>query len=184
MVTVVYIHGANSSHRSFNYLVDRLPDHEKVFLNYTCATPLRDNIARVTNQLADIRPDSIVAHSLGGVISAFAQPAVPDSKIVSLGSPFGGSFIANFLRFQGQLYQDVCSMNPLFAELRNRTFDERFLSVIATGLETMNPKSDGVVSVASQEALRGCRREYVALNHFEVLMCDDVVRIVENHIFN
>lgn len=181
---VAYIHGAKSTRRSFNYLVELLPEHEPVFVEYLSSTPLEQNIKTVTKRLLKEEPDAIIGHSLGGVIGAFAKLKMPHTRMVAIASPFGGVFMANFLRFQGQMYKDVGSWNPLFHQLHVSEFDASMLALVATGSEAETPATDGVVPVASQTALVGCLYEEVALNHFEVLMDEDVAKIIESHIFN
>lgn len=181
---IAYIHGAKSSRRSFNWLKDHLPEHDAVFVEYSDSRPLENNIDEIGHRLSIVLPDVIIGHSLGGVIAAMVKAQLPETKIVTLAAPFGGSFAANLMRFHGQMYSDVASWNPLFSHLKLQAFDHSFLALVATGMESERVPNDGVVTVASQESLTGCLYERVALNHFEILMDDGVAKKIERHIFN
>ena len=91
---------------------------------------------------------------------------------------------ANFLRFHGQLFCDVASMNPFFNRLKKHEFDDTLLAIVATGLEPDAFESDGVVTIRSQTALSGCSYERVALNHFEILLDSSVAEMTRRHVFD
>ena len=99
---IVYIHGANASPASFNFIRQYFGEHQATFITYNTETDLADVVLDVANALPKNEHVSIVGHSLGGVIGVAvsqipAHSGVVD-RIVTAGSPFSGSDVARRLR--------------------------------------------------------------------------------------
>ena len=69
MKTIAYVHGLNSSHRSFAYLMQNLPEHNIIKVEYNSHQSLPESLLQVHKQLPKC-PLTLVGHSLGGLISA------------------------------------------------------------------------------------------------------------------
>jgi len=186
---VVYIHGLNSSDRSFAYILRQLPEHDAVRVNYRSHQPLKDSIAEVTLQLPKRGPFAIVGHSLGGVIGSIIATEHPKvSKLITISSPLGGSKAANILQWlpnHPPLVRDITPRAPYVELLREFEFKIPTLSIISTGgsLPTTNEPNDSVVTVASQKSMFHAKKVEVKANHFEVLVHDDTVDLVKIHLF-
>lgn len=97
---------------------------------------------------------------------------------VTIASPLGGFHLANLLPFN-QLLLDVGSMRPVYKEIREHSFGDTLLSIVASN---DGGKSDGVVSTSSQMAAK-CKTTRVELNHFEVLLDPAVSNLIKGHLF-
>ena len=189
MKTVAYIHGLNSSHHSFSYLIQSLPEHKHVLIDYKSHNSLSDSIEQVRKQL----PTGeliLVGHSLGGVIATLLAAEDPDriKRLVTISSPFNGSRAAWTLRWipwslpvlsdiipRGEYAKKVCSLKLSIPTL----------SIISTGghLPTSPEPNDSVVSVSSQKALKFGRKVEIKANHFEVLMHERTAKLLNDFIF-
>ncbi len=189
MKTVAYIHGLNSSHRSFAYLTQNLPQHNIIKINYKSHQPLADSILEVRKQIPK-GPVTLIGHSLGGVISTLLVSDDPGrfESLVTISSPIGGSRAANYMRWMPGHPAILEHITPTSSYIRQlSTFQTEIptLSIISTGghLPTSNEANDSVVTVMSQKALLFGKKIEVKANHFEVLMHEKTLEAINKHIF-
>lgn len=178
---VCWVHGANSSGQVFNYIIDRMPEHEHVRFEYKVTTPLRENLERLEAFVALHGCEIVVGHSMGGVMAALLMARGKIKKGVAISSPLAGMLIGNFVPFI-QVLIDLRITNPLYGELRRHRFDDRFLSIVATGFEP--GYNDGVVPCASQRALCGGKKLEFVTNHYEVMLNKEVATAISGHVFS
>lgn len=187
MKTIWYIHGAASTPLTFNWLKLQLNPHIIVDIEYENETPLEETINRLRIKASKHdNPPVIIGHSLGGIIAASIAQSVPVEKVISLASPFGGSFAASLMRWftPSQLFRDISQQSIVLSRLRHKKIPVPMLSFVTdSNLTIMGEKTDGVVTVSSQKALDGPTYITVPYNHFEVLMAPDVAKRIDNFIF-
>lgn len=190
-----YIHGAHSTHNSFNFIKTYLTDYDEELIDYETEVPLSTTIKNLATRLEQESDRVlIVAHSLGGIIAVALAQQLPYkvAAVVTLSTPFGGSGSATkalFMKPFDPFLMNASSMNPLLYTIRSTEVDPPIWSFITTkgGNSLINEDSDGVVTVASQMALRQGTTIEVPLNHFEVLISQrtadkikSIARYVEN----
>jgi pimeloyl-ACP methyl ester carboxylesterase len=187
---VCFIHGFNSTHRSFNYLSGRLPPHETVVINYDSHQGIETSIASVKRQLPK-KPFVIVGHSLGGVLGALLADALGEqvSHLVTISSPVGGSKAASALRWlphYPRIMGDITPHSARISQLSEMKLRTPTLSIISTGgsLPTSSEANDSIVTVASQKALCFGRKVEIKANHFEVLQHEKTVQQVRDFLFD
>ena len=116
MTNIVYIHGAFASPMSFQRIREQLPSHVATLPEYDVSSPLTNIISKVEHVIDEMGTDvHLVAHSLGGITVMYLAQNHPRVKSVfTMSSPFGGSKIADSLRwFSGhELYRTLDSNNP------------------------------------------------------------------------
>jgi predicted alpha/beta hydrolase family esterase len=175
---VVFIHGASSTPRSFAYLKHRLEVVGAVDVAYDDAKPAEEVVDELVQALEPSpAPATLIGHSLGGVIAvAAAQRSSKVDRVVTLASPLGGCPEATFLRFVSprRVLEDVHPLAPLMVDVRRAAIAVPVLSIVTT--------EDTVVGVASQRALEGPTYVPFPLNHFEVLLDDQVAECVSGFI--
>lgn len=191
MKTIIYIHGANASPLSFNYLAQRLPSHEIQFVTYATFDRVADTIYKIVKDIESFGIDvCLIGHSLGGVIAtnvSYASPFV--KKIVAISSPHGGSEIAQRLSWFHPRYPMLKEISPngeAIAPVAKRGAIVPTMCVVSCGGSTpvFKQLNDGVVTVESQRALRNATAfEELDLNHFETLLSPRTVEIITDFIF-
>jgi pimeloyl-ACP methyl ester carboxylesterase len=184
---VWFIHGAGSSPLSFNWLKARLHAPEVVDIAYDNQTPLIDTIRAVRTAVKKEEiPPFIIGHSLGGVIAASVAQRAPVAKIVTMATPFGGSFAATIMRWfmPTQLMRDISQQSPVLKSLQDNPPTVPMLSFVTdSNLTIMGERTDGVVTVNSQTALKGPTYVNIPVNHFEVLLAPEVVEQINVFLF-
>jgi pimeloyl-ACP methyl ester carboxylesterase len=189
MKQIVFVHGLNSSHRSFGYIVNKLPQHSPIMVDYLSHQPLSVSIEQVRAQLP-AGELILVGHSLGGVIATLVAADEPEriTKLVTISSPLNGSRAAAALRWiPGSLavLGDIIPRGPHVRRCCDLMLTTPTLSIISTGghLPTSPEPNDSVVAVSSQRALKFGKKVEVKANHFEVLLHEHTVGAIKNFIF-
>ncbi len=175
-----YIHGANSTSKSFNYIRNKLPEHEAAFIEYKHNTSINEVISNMAERalLLAPRPIKIISHSLGGVIAIrIAQLAPNIEKVVTMSSPLGGVVGADMFKWFSKTYlmSDISPQNSNYASLRLTKPNADILSFVSKSGQFMGEETDGVVTVSSQRALAYPTYVNVDINHFEVLLSDEIL---------
>lgn len=186
---IVYIHGLNQSSHSFNYIRDKLPEHDAVALNYSSHQPLRDSMQDVRDKLPKGR-FTLVGHSLGGLLAILMAAEHVDrcDKVVTISSPLAGSKAAAGLRwFPGhpKIIEDITPTSPKIELISQLKLHLPTLSIISTAgaLPVAREPNDGIVTIESQRALTFGKKIEVKANHFEVLMHEKTVKLLLEFLF-
>lgn len=186
---IVFIHGFNSSQRSFNYLVSQLPVESPVLVSYSSHQPLRDSIQEVRQKLPKEVELAFVGHSLGGVLAVLmAAEHIDRTKgLVCISAPLGGSKAANTLRWlpgHPRVVEDITPTSGKIELISQLKLKIPTLSIISTGgsLPISNEPNDSIVTVSSQRALPFGKKVEVKANHFEILLADETVNHVRKHL--
>lgn len=187
--TIVWIHGLNASHHSFGYLIQVLPEHDHVLVDYNSHQSLSKSLDQVRAKLP--KGQLILAgHSLGGVIAVLLAAEDPNrvKRLVTISSPFRGSRAAAALHwFPGSLpiLADITPRGAFSAKITSLQLEVPTLNIISTGghLPTSLEPNDSVVSISSQQALKFGKKVEIKLNHFEVLMSEKTADLISDFIF-
>jgi pimeloyl-ACP methyl ester carboxylesterase len=186
---IVYVHGACASATSFTRIKEKLPDHQAYFIEYTMDTDLSvvvSKIALLVNTIGE--PVSIISHSLGGVLSVAASHVNPlITSVMTMATPFGGCKAADMIRWFNRhiMFEGISTQGKLITKTLRTPISCPVVSVVTSksGNPMFAEPNDGVVSVASQTALKGPNYIHLNYTHNEVLMSDEVVSIAKNLIF-
>lgn len=188
---IVYVHGANASTRSFRYIQKHLPEHNIFNFEYTADTALSTNIGYLTefiniNVVGDF---SLISHSLGGLMTLKILENFDNAKrSVSMSSPYGGSKFIEYLRWicpDYRLFKDLKLSSPTIIEIQDTVYAKPILQIVTSGggNPLFREPNDGTVSVQSQKSIKGIKFKEYNINHFEVLLSDQVVSDIEHFIF-
>jgi len=186
---VCYLHGFNSSHRSFNYIQNKLPAHEIIPINFDSHQPFALSLVDIEKQLPKT-PFSFVTHSLGGLAAVYLAEKLQNrvKAIVSISAPFGGSKAAIALRWvpgYPKVFEDITPGSATISRLTTLKIKAPLLSIISVGgnLPTTSEQNDSVVTIASQKALPYGKKVEVKANHFEVVMHEKTISLIEDFLF-
>lgn len=187
--TIYYIHGFNSSHRSFAYLESLIDSEPVKKIDYDSRKSLEDIVAQVLTQLPKGKPITLVGHSLGGVVSLLlaGRKSVQVERVITISSPLGGSKAAVFAQWVVSgfpLLSDITPSSSAMRELAALKDAPPVLSLISIGgsLPTSNEPNDSVVSVASQKAFAPAKKIEINANHFEILMHEKTISTIQSFI--
>lgn len=187
---IVYIHGANATSVSFNYIRTCI-DQPAVVLDYDSADGFVNNISCMQNRMQNIRgPVFFVAHSLGGIYALHLAQAIANrvAGAVTMSTPYGGSHEADWARLflpASQLLRDIGPASPAVAALATMTVPANWTNIVT--MQGTSPcissANDGVVTVSSMQAL-GEKMQLINLdsNHYEVVQSPAVVKIIQAQI--
>ncbi len=188
--TVWYIHGANSTSRSFAWMKERMPEHEMIDVEYDHTCSLGDTLDHLRTAAQRIgRHFSIISHSIGGVLAIGVANTHPDlvDRVVTMATPFRGCRAATLLRWVAPcpLFDDIHPYSPFIREQRLSSPRIPVLSIVTTagGTTVMSEPNDGVVTLKSQTELVGPIYRSVAVNHFEVLLDEEAAMLTRDFIF-
>lgn len=200
----VWLHGALSSPISFAYLskATKKIGQTDLFLSYDIQANSNEIILaqledQLTRYLRDNEVDRVrfIGHSFGGVyavalVDKLILSLPVDTEIITLSSPFGGSGFASILSWLQGASNFISNVSAMSSLIKNISLKSdiwcKVTSVITTaGVEhPLLIANDLVVSVKSQMALveAGCDVDIVEidLNHFEVLLSEDVAKLVKD----
>lgn len=174
---IMWVHGAFCTPEVFDFMLAQLPPHDHVLHSYSANTPLLDNLANLEDAIISNNITKIVGHSYGGLMAAVMKMRGIVDIGVALAAPLAGFRIGNYFPITQTLI-DTRSRNPIFSELRQHTFDERFLTIVGHQYVW----SDGLVSVASASAIRGSSRADVRSTHWKCLKHPQITQRIADHL--
>lgn len=187
--TVIWIHGANQSPLSFEYLKNRCCFDKEYFISYTSSKGFYENLKNMTEEVKDIESAFFVCHSMGGIYAVHLTEIVPTIGGVSISTPFGGSSIADWARYLVPVY-------PLFKDVGRRSLPiinskKIKLTMPWTQIVTTSgcvpyhgAPNDGVVTIPSMTARDDVEYVSVDHNHYEVVVSKKVASIVNSRYYS
>lgn len=184
---VVFIHGANATNKSFNYIRDYCGITNYTYLNYNSADGFFHNLAAMREDLKDEKDFYIVAHSLGGIYAVYLQKEFDVKGVVSISTPFRGSRTADwakmFVPFY-KLFQDVGLRSTPILDSLKIPITIPWLQIVSTtgDVPWHFTKNDGVVTLRSMTWRNDMEIEYVDYNHYEVLIAQEVGDLIKSRI--
>jgi triacylglycerol esterase/lipase EstA (alpha/beta hydrolase family) len=174
-MTLVYIHGANATSASFNYISSQIG--AGIMLDYDSQTGFETNLQRMSSQLARTKDITFVAHSLGGVYALHLAQQLKDrvARGITLSTPYGGYAMADLAKLMipwHQLFHDIGPDSwPIKTANRFRLLHPWCNLVTTKGhVPWVHGDNDGVVTIDSQRYRSDMELIDVACNHYEILL--------------
>lgn len=188
---IVYLHGLNCTHRTWNFISQNLPEHNAIILDYKSTSRVEDSYASIISKIPKNTDVIIIAHSLGGLLGHLITTRKNDInvvKLITMSTPFGGSMIASFLRWIYPNYHVLKDITPsckITKEVKNGIIPCEFISFITTegGTPYISGHNDGVVTISSQTAIESTSKIFVDVNHFEIIQDPRVVDVIRDLVF-
>jgi pimeloyl-ACP methyl ester carboxylesterase len=185
---LVYIHGANATSESFNYIRNKIngPD---VICNYDSRNGFENNLKDLIKQLEAVDDIFFIAHSLGGIYALHIANAMPNQVIgaVTLSTPYGGAEVADYAKYFlpfSRLMRDIGPSSWVMRQADRIKIQHPWTNVVTvTGQSPfMVERNDGVVTIASQKRHADMELVEVDYNHYEVVLSDTIVDIIQERI--
>jgi pimeloyl-ACP methyl ester carboxylesterase len=186
-MTLVYIHGASATSESFNYIRSKVGNG--IDVNYDSRNGFENNLKDIAGQLAGLQDIVFIAHSLGGIYSLHLANTMPQQVLgaVTLSTPYGGAEVAEFAKFFlpfSRLMRDIGPSSWAMKQASKIKIQHPWTNVVTVKGQSpfIAEPNDGVVTISSQKHLKDMELVEVDYNHYEVVLSDEVVRLVKERI--
>ena len=183
-MTPVYIHGASATSESFNYIRQRIGDG--ISIDYDSRNGFENNLKDMVDQLDGVDDAFFIAHSLGGIYSLHIANTIPKQVFgaVTLSTPYGGAEVADFAQFFlpfSRLMRDIGPSSWAMKQASKIKIQHPWTNVVTVrGQSPFIPvANDGVVSIESQKHHDDMELIEVNYNHYEVVLNDEVINIIQ-----
>ena len=184
---LVYIHGANATSESFNYIKSKLG--EGLDLNYDSRNGFENNLKDMQVALDGHVDLVFVAHSLGGIYSLHLANAMPDAVkgAVTLSTPYGGAEVADYAQYFlpfSRLMRDIGPSSWVMRQANRIQIQHPWTNIVTVKGQSpfMHGPNDGVVTIASQRHHEDMELVEVDYNHYEVVLSDVVVELIKERV--
>lgn len=186
-MTLVYIHGASATSESFNYIRSKLGNG--IDVNYDSRNGFENNLKDIASQLAEVQDIVFIAHSLGGIYSLHLANTMPQQVLgaVTLSTPYGGAEVAEFAKFFlpfSRLMRDIGPSSWAMKQASKIKIQHPWTNVVTVKGQSpfIAEPNDGVVTISSQKHHEDMELVEVDYNHYEVVLSDEVVKLVKERI--
>jgi len=179
-LAVIWIHGANQSGLSFQYLRSLTRFKNELVVEYDTSNKFFDNLEMLSNKINQIRgPYFVIGHSLGGLYALHLTKHVDIAGAVSISTPFAGSWTADWARFfvpTYQLFREVGRRSIPVKESQDINLKVEWTQIVSTkgNVPYHGGPNDGVCTIKSMKSRKDMDLIEVPHTHFEV-MCSDLV---------
>ena len=179
-IAVVWIHGANQSGLSFQYLRSLTRFKNELVVEYDTSDKFFDNLEMLSNKINQVRgPYFVIGHSLGGLYALHLTKHIDIAGAVSISTPFAGSWTADWARFfvpTYQLFREVGRRSIPVKESQDINLKVEWTQIVSTkgNVPYHGGPNDGVCTIKSMKSRKDMELIEVPHTHFEV-MCSDLV---------
>ena len=183
-LAVIWLHGANQSGLSFQYLRSLTCFKNELVIEYDTSHKFKDNLEMLSTDIAKVRgPYFMIGHSLGGLYALHLTKHVDVAGAVSISTPFAGSWTADWARFfvpKYQLFRDVGRRSTPIKEAQDIELRVDWTQIVSTkgNVPYHGGKNDGVCTIKSMKSRKDMELIEVPHTHFEVMCSDLVVKII------
>jgi esterase/lipase len=186
-MNLVYIHGANATSESFNYIRSKLG--AGIDIEYDSRNGFENNLKMMQLQLEDVTDIAFIAHSLGGIYSLHLANTMPMSVkgAVTLSTPYGGAEVADYAQYFlpfSRLMRDIGPSSWVMKQASRIKIQHPWTNIVTVKGQSpfMHEPNDGVVTIASQKHHEDMELVEVDCNHYEVVLSDTVVKLVKERV--
>jgi pimeloyl-ACP methyl ester carboxylesterase len=178
-INVIWIHGANQTSLSFQYIRQQTNFSKEIFVNYSSMNRFNDNLEQIIEEVKGRGPHFVIGHSLGGLYALHLTQYIRVLGGVSISTPFAGSSTADWAKY-------IVPNYPLFRDIGRkadpiRVAQDITLTVPWTQIVSITGQvpyhggpNDGVVTIESMKSRKDMEHFEVPHTHYET-MCSDVV---------
>ena len=186
-MNLVYIHGANATSESFNYIRSKLGDG--VDINYDSRNGFENNLKDMQSTLSNYTNIVFIAHSLGGIYSLHLANHMPNAVkgAVTLSTPYGGAEVADYAQYFlpfSRLMRDIGPSSWAMRQADKIKIQHPWTNVVTVKGQSpfMVEPNDGVVTISSMRHHADMELVEVDYNHYEVVLSDKIVNIIKERI--
>lgn len=185
---IVYIHGASATAESFTHIRQFVRDQFEepdIMLEYRSEDGFDHNLQTMMGTLDDAERLFFVSHSLGGIYSLYLADHYRGTTRggVSLSTPYGGSEQADFAKYFlpfSRLMKDIGTMSAPMMDSQKIAAPPNWTQIVTTKGQSpwIKEPNDGVVTIKSMRSRQDFELIEMPLNHYEVVLSNQVVNII------
>ena len=186
-MNLVYIHGANATSESFNYIKSKLGTG--LDINYDSRNGFENNLKDMQLTLSTYTDLVFIAHSLGGIYSLHLANTMPMSVkgAVTLSTPYGGAEVADYAQYFlpfSRLMRDIGPSSWVMKQASRIKIQHPWTNIVTVRGQSpfMAEHNDGVVTIASQRHHDDMELIEVDYNHYEVVLAEPVIKIIKERV--
>ena len=183
-LNVIWIHGANQTSLSFNYLREHTNFTNEILVNYSSSDKFEYNLDKISEQIQNKGPHFIIGHSMGGLYALHLTQLHRKVGGVSISPPFAGSWTAGWAKY-------IVPSYPLFKDVGRRsnpikTCSSVELNIPWTQIVTTSGMvpyhggpNDGVVTIESMKSRTDMEQIELPHTHYETMVSDKVAEVIQ-----
>jgi pimeloyl-ACP methyl ester carboxylesterase len=186
-MNLVYIHGANATSESFNYIRDKLG--AGIDINYDSRNGFENNLKDILVELKDVKDIAFIAHSLGGIYALHIANSMSDQILgaVTISTPYGGAEVADYAKYFlpfSRLMRDIGPSSWVMKQADNIKIQHPWTNIVTVKGQSpfMHEPNDGVVTIVSQKHHADMELIEVDYNHYEVVLSDQVIKLIKERV--
>jgi esterase/lipase len=183
---LVYIHGANATGNSFNYIRQKLKHNNELVLEYDSKDGFEHNLESMKSQLKGHKDIFFICHSLGGIYAVHLSNTFVNNVLgaVTLSTPYNGAEMADYAKRLmpfSKLLRDIGPSSDPIRNSLNMPIKHPWTNIVTTHGASIwiNQPNDGVVTIKSMSRRDDMNLVEIQTNHYEVMLNDDVIDIIK-----
>ena len=183
---LVYIHGANATTESFNYIRDHLKHDDEIAISYSSNDGFEANLSMMKNLLKDYDNMFFICHSIGGIYALHLADHFKTRVLgaVTLSTPYGGSHAADYVKYFlpfNKLLRDIGPNSYPIKSASRISIVHPWCNVVTVAGKSpwMIEPNDGVVTIASMLHRKDMDFVELETNHYEVVISPATVKIIK-----
>jgi len=183
-MNLVYIHGANATSESFNYIKSKLGTG--LDINYDSRNGFENNLNYMLELLSSEEDIFFVAHSLGGIYALHIANAIPKKIFgaVTISTPYGGAEVADYAQYFlpfSRLMRDIGPSSWVMRQADRIKIKHPWTNIVTVKGQSpfIIEPNDGVITIVSQKHHEDMELVEVDYNHYEVVLSDEVITIIK-----
>ena len=184
----LYIHGANATSQSFNYIRHYIKGKD-LLIEYNCAMAFSHNLENMIEQIKDEKDLFIIAHSMGGIYALHLANKFPEKFLgaVTISTPYNGSSVAEIAKWVLPYYRLIHEIVPDSKTIRTTNALQilhPWTQIVTTAghVPWLIYPNDGIVSIASMTSRTDLESVEVNLNHYEIMVSPETVKILKDRV--
>lgn len=183
----VFIHGANQTRKSWNYIVEKLDPQSYTLLEYDTNKKFFDNLEKLHDEISHLENIIYLGHSLGGIYAVHLYERMKDKVVggITISTPHGGSRTADYVKYMVpsyNLFKEIGPKSPPISEALKIKISVPWYQIVTTrgNVPWHGADNDGVVTVPSMTVRNDMFYHTIEENHYEILACDETVEFIKS----
>ena len=182
-INVIWIHGANQTSLSFQYLRQQTNFRKEIFVNYSSMNKFSDNLEMITEEVQGRGPHFVIGHSLGGLYALHLTQYIRVLGGVSISTPFAGSSTADWAKYivpSYPLFRDIGRKADPVRQAQEIKLDVPWTQIVSTAGQVPyhGGPNDGVVTFESMRSRNDMEQIEVNHTHYETMCSDSVAEVI------